>query len=470
MGTRLAGGEANNASKVTATKTTRGGHMTREPEGEPRPGQPGSWPHPPASPENAPNWSSHGADWPTYPGMGGPGASPGGYGLPGGPPGPGGPQGPGGPAAPGGPPPWGAPPQQQFFDPRPRRRNGGLIAAAIAGVVVIAVAVVVVISVAGKGGDPKQTSGAAAKAAGQSIGQAGALAYVGTYGGGRAEFNVTRAGTARGSYQVGGSPVSRVDVDGVTYIKAPGSYWSSRGQAGEKADKANNRWSKNPSFSLDINLANLSPSRVSQTLQQAGNDPLAEQTSINGNNAIKMSAGGVTYYISTDKPNHLLRVEGNAGSHDYSLDVAPMSPTQSNAFFAALRGDVRDLRDAYDPSVTVLTGGGLKFGSCSEAGCTVRADATPSMLSGEGHIRITMNARFHGTGRTVSTCSGTGTTIKRHTTSISCRTSGPAWSSWYGSQTGRFTVHASATFEATVNSAADINRLLGMISQEQQNG
>lgn len=438
--------------------------MTMGPDGEPRPDQPGSWPHPPAG---DPNWSPQGADWPTYPGVGGQG----GAGLPGGPPAPGAPQGPP-PVPPSAPSPWGAPPQGQFYSPQPHRRNGGIIAAVIAGVVVIAAAVVVVIMVAGKGGgDPKETSGAAARAAGQSIGRATALAYVGTYGGGPARFDVTRAGTARGAYQVGGIPVNRVDVDGVTYLKAPTSYWSSHGQTGEKADKANNRWSRNPSFSLDINLANLSAGRVSQTLQQAGNDPLAQKTSINGDDAIKMSAGGTTYYISSGKSNRLLRVEGNAGGHNYSLDVTPMSPSQTNSFFAALRADVRDLRDAYDPSVTVLTGGGLKFGSCSEAGCTVSADATPSMLGEDGNVRLTMNAKFRGTsGPTVSTCSGTGTSSKSHTTTLSCRTSGPAWSSWYRSQTGRFTVHASATFEATVNSASDINRLLGMISQEQRNG
>jgi hypothetical protein len=55
-----------------------------------------------------------------------------------------------------------------------------------------------------------------------------------------------------------------------------------------------------------------------------------------------------------------------------------------------------------------------------------------------------------------------------HETTISCRTSGSKWTSWYRSHNGRFTVHARSTFDATVNSSSDVNDLLTKLQQEQQ--
>ncbi|GLY78772.1 hypothetical protein [Actinoallomurus iriomotensis] len=469
--------------------------MSNGPEGGQgaQPGQPDSWPPPetqewqpgssPAPP--APGWPSSGpggSGGPSGPGYpGGPPAGPGGPGMPGGYPGgptgpayPGGPGGPG-PGGPGGPPPWGGPAQPYGFGPPPapaKKGGAGVFLAIGAGVLALIVIVVVVVAVSkGSGDDPKKTSGKAAAEAGRALGSAGGAIYTGTYGGNQATFKVTKAGSARGTYNSHGSPVSRVDVGGATYIKADSSYWSAEGQSSTESDKAANKWAKSPDSATDLKLADFSPAKLSQVLQQAGNDPQAVNTPAGSTPAIKMTVGESTYYISKKSPHRLLRIEGTAGSDSYALDVQALQGSEMSTVFSELRGDVQDLKDVYDPSITTLPMGKIQFGSCTESGCTVHGSVMPSSTgTSTASVHITMNAKFWGDGPTVSTCKGTGTTTPSHETTITCRTSGSAWTSWYRSHNGRFTIHASSTFDATVNSSSDVNELLTKLQQEQQGG
>jgi hypothetical protein len=384
---------------------------------------------------------------------------------------------PGGPGGPGGPPPWGAgPPPPYGFGPgpqQPRKSNSGVILAVGGGILALLVLVVIVVAMSGgSGDDPKKTSGKAAAQAGQSLGQAAGATYTGTYGSSQATFYVTKAGSAHGSYTSHGSPVSRVDVGDATYIKADSSFWSSQGQSSTEAGKADGKWAKAPASAADLKLAEFSPAKLGQILQQAGNDPLAVNTPAGSTPAIKMTVSETTYYISKSEPHRLLRLEGTAGSDSYALDVKPLSDaTAMTPVFSQLRSDVQALKDAYDPSINMLPMGKIQFGSCSESGCTVKGSVMPSSTgTSSSSVHITMNARFWGDGPTVSTCKGSGSTTPSHETTISCRTSGGSWSSWYRSHNGRFTIHASSTFDATVNSSSDVNSLLGKLSQEQQGG
>jgi hypothetical protein len=438
-----------------------GGHGDQGGQGS-QPGQPGPWP----PPGNTPQWQQQGPP----PGGGWPGSPPG-------PAGPGGPGGPGGlPGGPGGPPPWGTGPGQPYgYGPppqQPRKKGGaGVLLAIGGGVLALIILVVIVVAVSGgSGDDPKKTSGKAAAQAGQALGKAGGASYTGTYGGSQATFSVTKAGSAHGSYSSHGSPVSRVDIGDATYIKADSSFWSAQGQSSTAADKADGKWAKAPDSASDLKLADLSPTKLAQVLQQAGNDPQAVNTPAGSTPAIKMTVSETTYYISKSSPHRLLRVEGTAGSDSYALDVKPLSGAAAmGPVFSQLRSDVQNLKNAYDPAISMLPMGKIQFGSCSESGCTVRGSVMPSSVAGStSSVHVTMNARFWGDGPTVSTCKGTGTTTPSHQTTISCRASGGSWTSWYRSHNGRFTIHASSTFDATVNSSGDVNELLGKLSQEQQ--
>jgi uncharacterized cupin superfamily protein len=337
---------------------------------------------------------------------------------------------------------------------------------------IVVVVLVVALAGGGSGDDPKKTSGKAAAQAGQALGQANGATYTGTYGGSQATFNVTKAGSAHATYTSHGSAVTRVDVGDSTYIKADSAFWSSQGQSSTEADKADGKWSKAPDSASDLKLADFSPAKLAQVLQQAGNDPQAVNTPAGSTPAIKMSVSETTYYISKSEPHRLLRVEGTSGSDSYTLDVKPLSGAAAmNPVFSQLRSDVQDLKDAYDPSITLMPMGKIQFGSCTESGCTVHGSVMPSSAgSSTSSVHITMNAKFWGSGPTVSTCKGTGTTTPSHETTITCRTSGGSWSSWYRSHNGRFTIHASSTFDGTVNSSSDVSNLLSKLSQEQQGG
>lgn len=371
---------------------------------------------------------------------------------------------------PGMPPPWGGPPPYGFDAPPPRRTNSGLVAALVGGGVLVVILLVLgVATLSGSGDDPTKVSGKAASQAGTALGAAPGLALDGTYAGGRATFDVTRAGSACGSYTSGGAQIGRVDIAGGTYLKAASAFWTAKGVSSARAAKANDKWTKAPDFTVELNLSDLSPARLAQVLQVAGNDPVAKNTTVRGVKAIKMTAGGRTYYIAAKGARRLLRVEGATDAGRFSFDVTPLTSSGMGAVFTTLRTDVQGLLHAYDPAVSVLPVGKLRFGDCTQPGCTVSVDVRPSTDDDTAAtVRVSMNVTFRGSRGTVSTCSDSASARTGHQRTLSCRTQGHAWSSWYGAQTGRFTIHAGAVFSASVNSASDVATLLGRLSQEQR--
>lgn len=445
------------------------------------------WQQPNPAGGSGPQWQQPpppaGAGWSPPPAHGLPGGPPGpnGPSYPGGPGGPGYPGGPGGFGPPGGPPvgapvgapPWaGAQPQPYGFGaPQAPKKNGATVGIVVGALVVILLIVVVVVSVTGSGGDdPAKTSGKTAAEAGQALGKAAGLSYTGTYGGGPATFSVTKAGTARGTYSAHSTQVSRVDIGGSTYLKAGSGFWTAEGEASTSAKKADNTWAKAPPSAIDLKLADLSPSALATILGGAGDDPSARRTSLSGTPVIKMTVRETTYYIATSG-HRLMRIEGTAGADPYALNVTTLEASGMGPVFTRLRTDVQALAGAYDPAITMIPVGKIEFGGCTEAGCTVHGKVMPSAPGAStGTIRVTMNARFWGSGATVSTCSGSASAKPSHRTTVTCRTSGKAWKSWYGAHRGRFTIHASSTFAATVNSSSDVNALMGKLSQEQQGG
>lgn len=367
------------------------------------------------------------------------------------------------------PPPWGDPPPYGFGPP-PRRAHSGQVAALVGGAVLVVILLVIgVATVGGTGDDPKEISGKAANQAGTALGDAPGLTLSGTYAGGQARFDVTRAGSARGSYSSGGTHVGRVDVADGTFLKAGSAFWTAQGVSATRAGKAGGKWTKAPDFAVELNLSDLSPARLAQVLQGAGNDPNATMTKVNGVQAIRMTAGGRIYYVAAKGARRLLRVQGDTDAGRFSFDVTPLTAAAMGGVFAALRTDVRGLVNAYAPEISVQPVSKLRFGDCTEPGCTVSVDVRPSAEAAtSATIRVSMNVTFRGTRGTVSECSATTSARTGRQRTLSCRAGGHAWSSWYGSQTGRFTIHAGAVFSANVNSAGDVSALLDKLSQEQR--
>jgi hypothetical protein len=350
-----------------------------------------------------------------------------------------------------------------------KRQAAALILALAGGLVAISLVVIVV---SGTDDDPDKTSGKAAHEAGQNLRKVAGLSPTGTYGGGHAMFTVTRAGSARGTYTAGGKQVSRVDVGSTTYLNTDASFWKAHGESSAVAARADGAWAKAPYNAVELGLGNLSPDHLGQNLRETGNDLPAERTAVNGVKAIKLTTAGLTYFISTSEPRSVLRVQGSVVNGAFSFDVTPVPSSAMNMFFTMLRNDVQHLKDAYNPNVVFQpTAGRLHFSDCGESGCTVKGKIEPDAWGGSGAIHVVTTVDFKGTtGGVVSRCSDAAMATSKFQVGFSCRTGGSRWTSWYRSHTGPFTIRASPTFEATVNSARDVSHLLIILAQEQQAG
>jgi hypothetical protein len=353
--------------------------------------------------------------------------------------------------------------------PPSRKRRGALILALTGGLAAVILMAVTVVA-ATTGDDPKKTSAKAAHEAGRNLRKNAALSLKGTYGGSRASFTVTRAGSARADYTLAGDHVSRVDVGGTAYLKTGPHFWKAHGESSAIADYATGKWTKAPYNAVELSMGNLSPDGLGQNLLGAENDPLAKNTVVNGVKAIRMTTAGLTYFISTGEPRRVLRVEGRAVNDTFSLDITPLTTSGRNTFLTRLRTDVQALKDAYNPNIIFEeTGGTPRLHKCDDSGCTATVELQPNAWGGSNAIHIVMVTSFIGNnGEHVSSCTDSALATSKILASFSCRTRGSAWTRWFRSHNGRFTVRALALFRATVNSAQDIAAMLATLTHEQQ--
>jgi hypothetical protein len=349
-----------------------------------------------------------------------------------------------------------------------------MFAAAGGGLVLLAGLIVAGIVVRRSEAAPRGSVGQAAVEAGQDLDQAAGISYSGTYGMKPAVFGVTRAGSAYGSFATGGSQVRQVEVAGTVYLKTDAAFWSAHGLPVDSAGRVGGRWAKAMDGVIGMRAAYLSPQYLAKVLEQVGNDPHARTVSIGGRSAIELTSGSITYDISRNKPRRLLRIKGSAGDDRFSLGVTPLQPGETRSVFAWMRGDVQELQSAFDPGITPLQDGKIEFRACGQPGCTVRGTVTPTAdkdpFSSTKRSAITMNIGFGDGGPATPTCIGTGSADKYQKVTITCRVTGKAWSSWYRAQSHGNELHATATFDAHVNSAADVQHLLAGIDHERLNG
>jgi hypothetical protein len=357
-------------------------------------------------------------------------------------------------------------------EPQPRPYDGGAPSRKRRRVAVVLALVAViggVIAVVGAtGGDPSPAT--MAHEAGRNLQGTAGLALNGTYAGGHAMFTVTRAGTAQGTYMTGGRQVSRIDAGARTYLKADSTFWRATGQSSAIAARADGAWTQAPYNAVHLGLVNLSPDHLGQNLVEAPRDLRAQKTTLNGTKAIRLSAAGLTYLLSTSEPPRVLRVQGSVVDGAFSFDVTQMPSSAMDIFFSTLKKDVGGLKDAYNPNVIFLpTAGRARFSGCRLSGCTVKGKIEPDANGGSGAIHVITTVDFTGaTGPVISRCSDSTTATSKILTRFSCRTGGARWQSWFRSHRGRFTVRAHPRFKATVNSGKDISHLLTQLAQEQQ--
>ena len=372
---------------------------------------------------------------------------------------------PGYPSGPGGAPgvPWPA-----AAPPPPRRGRRGLMLALTAAVaVVVGAAAAAVVLLLGKGESPT----AMALQSGQAIASAQGLALTGTIAGQDANLTVTRAGTVEGSYTQNGNPVTRVTINGVTYVKAPTAFWESVVIDPDSARQAGGNWAKAMGNAVIMTFDSLTPGQVARALEHVGTSPRAVDTTLGGTKVIRLTDHGTAYYITTAAPNRLLRIDGRSGAALYSFDVTPLTAAGISPVFTILHGDVQALQGAVDPEAIVTPVQKIRFhANCSgAASCTVSGKAsvndptTPTIL-------LKMTVDFSGTrnGAAFASCSDTVPVAQGGTATPACGLGGAVWSGWVDSHSSNFFTWAHAHYEAMVNTAGDITRLQDELDQQQK--
>ena len=357
-------------------------------------------------------------------------------------------------------------------DPAPSsgRRRRGLLTGIAAAVVIVVAAAVSVSLVLGRGESPATM----ALKAGQAIGAADGITYAGTIAGSPARLSVTRAGTVEGSYTQGGSQVTRVTVQGVTYLNAPAAFWTSQGIAQPEAGQAGQHWAEAPADAVNLSLESLAPVQVAEVLKNVGPNPASVTRTFRGRKVVVLGAGGVSYYLTASGPHRLIHVTGGSGADAYSLDVQPLTAKTVKPVFTSLHSDVGALAGAADPGA-VVTGGTPKFLDCSGATkCTVSSTVTVTNPTAPADfttppVLVKMTIGFAPTqkGTPFANCSATIPVTSAAAVQPSCGVTGGAWTHWFNTHTGHFSVWADAGYQVTVNSASSVAAMQAAVSQEQ---
>ncbi len=345
----------------------------------------------------------------------------------------------------------------------PRRGRRGLFIGLVV-FVVVAVAAGVVASVLTRQESPI----AMATQAGQAIAPADGLTFSGTMEGQPASYSVTRAGTVNGTFTASGIPVSRVTIQGVTYLKAPQDFWINEGFPATAAQQAGGNWAK-ARFQDVADFAAFTPARMARALKNVGSNPGVTDSTLGGQKIIRLSAHGIVFSITTATPNRLLAVSGVLATQPYQFNVTKLNATSIGPVFAALHGDAADLRGAADPEANVTLEQKLKFLNCNGPSvCTV---AAPVQVSDPGApaIVLKMTVGFAGAqgGKPFTSCAAEITVTTSATVSPTCSVRGRVWANWFNGHNGNFFVYANAQFDPLVNSASDVAALQTELNTEQ---
>jgi hypothetical protein len=306
---------------------------------------------------------------------------------------------------------------------------------------------------------------------GQAVALAQGLTLTGTIAGQNASLTVTRAGTVEGSYSQSGNPVTRITINDVTYIKAPTAFWRSVVIDPVAARQAGGNWARAHGAAVIMTFDSLTPGQIARVLEHVGNNPRVVDTTLGGTKVIKLSAGGVSYYITTSTPNRLVRIVNGSSTTPYSFNVTPLTAATIGPVFTTLHRDVQGLQGAVDPEAIVRPLQKIRFHSdCNGvSSCTVSTKvsvndpATPKML-------LKMTVGFSGTkaGAAFARCTDTVPVAAGGTVRPVCGVHGHVWSGWVSSHNGNFLTWADAHFETTVNSASDIVTLQNELNQQQR--
>jgi hypothetical protein len=350
------------------------------------------------------------------------------------------------------------------------RHVGLIIGIPVATVIVVATVAAGTLLLLRKGESPTTM----AMTSGRAMASAAGLSFSGTTAGGAASLAVTRADTVEGRYTQEGDRVGVVMINGVAYLKAPATFWVDEDIDPGPARLAAGRWAKAPPEDVNVDFAALTPGQISRTLEHVGRNP--KVTTLDNGKMIKLSEHGTSYYITTARPNRLVRLASGSGPTAYSLDVRPLSAATIGPIFTILHADVQQLQGAADPVAVVTPDPKIHFGSnCAGASsCTVSVKVTVTD-SGTPVTLVAMTVGFSAAknGKPFATCAdtvaaATGGAFPGPTLTPSCGLTGSVWSNWVNSHPSGFFTWATPYFQIKVNNARDIATLQRDLDRQQR--
>jgi len=328
------------------------------------------------------------------------------------------------------------------------------------------IAAVVAVVLLQKSGESQATM---AKDAGRALAKADGVNLDGTIGGSSADMNVTKGGSVQGTYTQDGNQVSRLTVQGQTYLNAPTSFWTSEIVTKSAANQAGGAWAKAPSRAVNLNFKSLTPAQLASPLENVNPNVAGVQTRMDGRQVIRLTENGIKYYITTAMPNRVIHITGAVGKTDYDFALSSLNKTSVAPVLDTLTTEVRKLQNAPDPGAIVLPEGKIKFfPNCKAASdCTVSETVTVTDPTATT-LYLRMYVQFSGTkdGSSFATCSVTDVTSSIDTLHPNCGVSGATWNIWFTSHTGLFHTWAKPHFYASVNSPGDVTALVSELNQE----
>jgi len=179
---------------------------------------------------------------------------------------------------------------------RPRRRRGRAVALAATVVVGLAAGSTAAVLLLRPTPEPPATM---ALEAGRAVAPAAGLDLTGTIDGNSAKATVTRADTVEGSYVQDAAQISRVTIGGVTYLKAPASFWTLE-DGPDAARQAGGHWVKAPANLVPMSFAALTPGQISRVLEHAGQHPRVTDGTFGGRQVIRLAAGGASFKVTVN--------------------------------------------------------------------------------------------------------------------------------------------------------------------------
>jgi hypothetical protein len=368
-------------------------------------------------------------------------------------------------------PPGAAWPAQGTGAPQRKRSRGLLLGITALVAAIIAGGVTGLVLILNKHESPT----AMALQAGQGIASSKAIALSGTYDRAPADLTLTKAGTVAGTYSEGPFAVTRITIDGVTYLKAPSGFWNLQANVDPTgAQQAGGAWAKTPA-ALVTSFSPLLPSALSRTLEHVGSHISSSNTTLDGTSAVKLTDAGTVYYITTAQPNRLLSVDGSLDGTGYSLSVKELTASSDGSAYTTMQGYVQQLGGAIDPAADLTTQGNIAFNSnCNDdTACNVSINVQVKDPS-SSTVLVKMTANFAGSqnGTPFGSCTdtipaNTAQSSSAVTVTPSCQLGGSTWSGWFDSHTSNFTLWCNAKFVATVNSASDVANLQSILTQQE---